>query len=318
VIVPTRGRAGQLEQALAPLLAEPELYELLVVIDGDDPATAGLVRRLAAGDSRVRAVAVPPPGNGSDGGRQAGAEQARGEVLLFLDDDIVAEPGIVSGHAAWHGGPGRRVVLGYFPIRRRDSRRRGELASELYDEGYESTCDAYEADPARILVEFWAGNFSIRRDDALAVGLINPVFDSGVCHADRDFGLRLRRTGVEPVFDRTLRAAHHHRRSWSQFRYDCRRQGIGHVLMHRLHGDVLGPLAIGQPQPRWVARLTREARRPRLRPLVQGALGVGAAAGCAAGRRGDAMLAARISRQIGFEQGVVEAGRRWPHSLWSP
>ena len=93
VIVPTRGRADTLPRTLAPLLADEATAELVVVVDGWDPESTPVMNGLARSDSRVRSAVVAARGGGGAGGRQAGTELARGETLVFVDDDVVAEPG---------------------------------------------------------------------------------------------------------------------------------------------------------------------------------------------------------------------------------
>jgi len=298
-----------LPETLAALLADQTTSELIVVLDGADPESTILLEGLAKSDRRVRPVAIAARGAGGAGARQAGAELARGEILVFIDDDVVVEPGCVGGHAAWHADGARRVVLGYMPVQRGPVRRPRDLAAVFYEDGYERMCDAFDESPANVLLNFWAGNFSIKRADALRVGLFEPAF-AAAYHSDRDFGLRCRSAGLEPVFDRSLRARHHVRRSWAQFQADSRAQGIGRLLVHTRHEDVLGPMVLDLSPGRYVRLMIHAGRRPRLRPLVQGALTCAAMLACAAHQSDLAVGAARLSRFIGFEQGAIEGMRK--------
>jgi hypothetical protein len=193
------------------------------------------------------------------------------------------------------------------PVQGGPVRRRRDLASALYDEGYELICKSFDEAPENILLNFWAGNFSIARSDALRVGVFDPAFNAPY-HADRDFGLRCRSAGLEAIFDRSLRARHHHRRSWPQFNANSRSQGLSCLLVYARHADVLGPMALADFEPGGprVRRTIRAARRPRLRPLAQAALSAGAAVACAARQPDLGLHAARLTRLIGFQQGAIE------------
>lgn len=94
VIIPTRDRAELLDVTLRGLLTETEYPRLEVVIldnDSVEPATKELFARFA-GDSRVRVLPSPGAFNFSGLSNQ-GAAAARGEVLLFLNNDVeVIEP----------------------------------------------------------------------------------------------------------------------------------------------------------------------------------------------------------------------------------
>ncbi len=83
VLVPTRGRPGLLREALRSLERQTfPLFEAVVVDDGEGE---GLEVVASSGDPRFRAF--PNPGRGQVEARQKALEVARGEAVLFLDDD---------------------------------------------------------------------------------------------------------------------------------------------------------------------------------------------------------------------------------------
>ncbi len=95
VVIPTRDRAELLEVALRGLLTGTDYpaLEVIVVDNGSvEPRTERLFTGLAE-DPRVRVLPAPGPFNFS-ALSNAGAEAARGTVLLFLNNDVeVIEPG---------------------------------------------------------------------------------------------------------------------------------------------------------------------------------------------------------------------------------
>ncbi|MDP3658473.1 glycosyltransferase family 2 protein, partial [Phenylobacterium sp.] len=95
VIVPTRDRAELLENCVEGLLNRTDYpaIELLIVDNGSvEPATHALFERLQQ-DPRVRILPQPGPFNYS-ALNNAAAAQARGDILLLLNNDIeVIEPG---------------------------------------------------------------------------------------------------------------------------------------------------------------------------------------------------------------------------------
>jgi chlorobactene glucosyltransferase len=97
VIVPARNEARQIEQCVRSLLAQdyPHL-EVIVVDDRSHDDTAAIVARIAAEDSRLHLIHGEPLPAGWVGKPWAlyqGAQQARGEWLLFTDADTIHEPG---------------------------------------------------------------------------------------------------------------------------------------------------------------------------------------------------------------------------------
>lgn len=97
VIIPTRNRARFLRNALESVQqqAADVAYEIIVVDNGSTDDTRQVVKALNASlnaDDRrgIRYLYDDRPGLHI--GRHHGAEEARGEILLYGDDDIVASP----------------------------------------------------------------------------------------------------------------------------------------------------------------------------------------------------------------------------------
>ena len=114
VVVPTRDRAPEMENAVRSVLAQGfRDLEVVVVDDSSSDTTADAVGRLAT-DRRVRYVRNDGPG-GPGGARNRGIAVATGELVSFCDDDdewlpgaagstveaLEADPGAVLV-AAWH------------------------------------------------------------------------------------------------------------------------------------------------------------------------------------------------------------------------
>ncbi|MCX4764235.1 glycosyltransferase [Streptomyces sp. NBC_01275] len=90
VVIATRERAGRLAHALDSLLAQDHPDFEIVVVDNAPvtDATRDLVTHKYA--ERVRYVTEPTPGLAV--AHNKGVEAARGEVIAFTDDDVVADP----------------------------------------------------------------------------------------------------------------------------------------------------------------------------------------------------------------------------------
>ena len=100
VIVSTYNRPDALERVLASLSAQSDThYEIIVADDGSANATRETVERCAA-SSPVRMEHVWHPDDGFRLAeiRNKGIAQARGEYLIFLDGDCVAQHDFVARH----------------------------------------------------------------------------------------------------------------------------------------------------------------------------------------------------------------------------
>jgi glycosyltransferase involved in cell wall biosynthesis len=262
IVMPTYGRRALLPSVVEPLLAVPHASEVIVVVDGARDGSLEYLEALARKHPPLRPILVS--NRGASAARDAGAEAATSEVVLFLDDDVVAGPSLVEGHARHHAGTTGAVVLGWIPVAA-TAMSSPRYTVDLYSDWYEQQVAEYERRPERILHNLWAGNLSIRRSDWSRVRFASPAFTYDY-NADRDFGLRCLRAGLTGVFDRALRAEHLYVRELEAFLRDARSAGAGRAQLHRLHGDRLGPLAddtFEEGLPAGVRAALRLARRPR-------------------------------------------------------
>ena len=204
VVVPTFRRRDGIMQVLTPLLDDPQVGEVIVVVDGSEDGTLDLLQDVACTQDRLRPLWQP--NSGQETARQTGLDAARSQVVLFLDDDVIADPGLASGHARAHAQTPGVVVVGYMPTVRPQQRRPGNFTTILYADDYERFCERYSAEPDSILNSLWAGNISLRRGDALRVGVRGTANLTRL--EDREFGLRCAEAGLSAVFDPTLSARH--------------------------------------------------------------------------------------------------------------
>jgi glycosyltransferase involved in cell wall biosynthesis len=257
VLIPTYNDVDVLPATLAPLLGDPAAGEIVVVVDGSDDGSFELLQGVAAREPRLRPFYIE--NQGRPGARQYALEQARGDVVLLLDADVIAQDGLVSGHAAHHEDGSRRLVAGYMPTSV-PPRRPGSFVLELYAKHYEMVCDDWDRDPDSILKALWGGNVSLPRAALKDAGGCDGGV--GVAYADDlELGLRMRTHGLEAVFDRRLRAEHRVERSVDGFLANHRKNGRDYTIVDRVHPGIV-------EFPKWRDAgpggfLRRLARRPR-------------------------------------------------------
>lgn len=172
LVVPTRNRAPLLARCLDAMgrhLDPARLADVIVVDNGSGDGTEEVFAAAARRHPRLpwRYLREPMPGLLS--GRHRGAAEARGEVLSYLDDDALVEPGwceAVAGSFADRGislvgGPSRPIFKGRPPGWLRHLWRDVEGVHML---DWLSLIDC-GPEPRPVQPYFvWGLNFSIRRD----------------------------------------------------------------------------------------------------------------------------------------------------------
>lgn len=96
VVIPTRNRARSLRRTL-PAICDQRLegaLEIIVADDGSTDETADVVRCFAARAPKgVAVVYIRSRSRGANAARNAAIEAARGEIVVFCDDDVLVPPG---------------------------------------------------------------------------------------------------------------------------------------------------------------------------------------------------------------------------------
>jgi GT2 family glycosyltransferase len=111
VIIPCHNAAAVLPRTLSALAAQDlpgATFEVVVV---DDGSTDGSAEAARAWRGPVRPRVTQQPNRGLAAARNRGADDARGEVLLFLDADVLACPTLLAQHLRHHQDRGAVLAV---------------------------------------------------------------------------------------------------------------------------------------------------------------------------------------------------------------
>jgi GT2 family glycosyltransferase len=201
VCIPTYSPEATLAATIDSLICQKEKIDQLVIVI-DNKKHAGYKETLENKYSGIfNLTAHVQPNTGRAGARNKCAQLATGDVLLFLDDDMLTSPDLVSKHLAYHE-KGNKVVVGNGY--RDETKARNDFAKylvavdKIWQRGIPEKCEVtYQA------FVFTACNMSISK----AVFEQFNGFDARLKDSeDFDLGMRLLEGGMRIMYDRTLLA----------------------------------------------------------------------------------------------------------------
>ncbi len=208
VIIATFNRRQLLGQVLQALIRQTVPHDDFEVVVVDDGSADGTLDWLAQQRFPFQLHAIRQVNTGPSGARNAGIAAASGDIIIFLDDDLVPTPDLVREHLQSHAAEERVVVLG--PAVSLPYYRQPWIAWQqaTFERAYRAMA------LGRIKPTFrhcWSGNCSAPRRDIVAVG----GFDTRLpCNEDVELGQRLMECGLRFRFNPAAKGYHHSARSF--------------------------------------------------------------------------------------------------------
>ena len=241
VVLPTHGRRASLLRVLNALAGQriaPGSFEVVVVCDGDTDGSVAACRVLAPSVPYSLRI-IEQDTQGPAAARNQGVHAATGEVIIFLDDDVLPDPSLIATHLAAHDGRGNVASIG--PLLPPT-----DVALSLWGAWEErKLCRQYDDMTAgrwrATYRQFYTGNAAVRREHILAVG----GFDSRFRRAeDVELALRLHEQGTEFIFLPEARGWHYVQRSFQAWLRVPAAYGAADVAMARAgHPGILSRTA---------------------------------------------------------------------------
>ena len=156
--------------------------EIIVVVDGSTDGTAAALAEVQC----QRPLRIMEQANlGAGAARNRGAAAAVNEIILFLDDDMIADPALAAEHGSLYG-EGADAVIGDTPIH--PDSPAGFLPQSVA-RWIASTTVKSPLSP----FDVFSGQLSVRRSVFEQLGGFDPALTSGTAfgNEDADFGVRL-------------------------------------------------------------------------------------------------------------------------------
>jgi len=198
IVIATYNRKILLEKCLNCLFNQDypkDRYEIIVVDDGSTDGTWQMVR----GRKPSCKLKYLPHSKrkGPAKSRNQGISSSKGEVVIFVDSDILAPPQFIKEHIKFHKINPNLIVDGpAISINEKDSLSFNHLRVKAL-----AFLDLFGA-------SFITANTSCRKENLVKAKGFDEEFDIGFGWEDKELGLRLREMGLKRVKNRRAYALH--------------------------------------------------------------------------------------------------------------
>ena len=199
VIIPTYNRENDLVETLKCLFNQDfDDYEILV-IDQTKKHKEETIKFLEANKTKFKYIFSDKPSVTRS--RNIGIEHAKGEILVFIDDDILCEPDFLKNHY-------RAFLDGYDVVQGKIFEKNSENAPIWILPWLKYKVLNNKKDQRTPTNSLTGCNFSVKKAVAEEVGKFDERFYKISVREDSDFGYRCYKAGKKMVFEPTAKLFH--------------------------------------------------------------------------------------------------------------
>jgi glycosyltransferase involved in cell wall biosynthesis len=226
IVVPTYNRVERLKRVIAALEQQDyahENYELIVVSDGSTDGTQAYLENLSPSVKFSQCTQV---NQGPAAARNRGVAMASGQFVLFIDDDVIPEPGLVREHMSVHQcHEGNTIVIG--PMVTPSDVKLSPWVNweqKQLEKYYNAMLSGRYPPSARL---FYTGNASVPRKYFMQCG----GFDQSLRRAeDIELAYRLERLGLQFHFNPQAVGFHYAERSFESWMETANTYGRNDII----------------------------------------------------------------------------------------
>jgi len=242
IIIPSHNRSSSLRRGLDALHSQTYPLELISVIVVADSCIDDTLAMLQDYKAPFKLQAIEVNCRNAAIARNTGAAKAAGQLLLFLDDDIEAQPPLVESHVRVHRERPGSAVMGPYPPKLQGGTRFFDVEVRSWWE--EKFYQMSREDHRFTYQDLFSGNLSLDAELFARLDGFDSTF--GNAHEDYEFGVRLLKADV-PFAVAGDAVGYHYEHETNNLDRSFRRsrkEGRADVLLGRRHPELRPTLYI--------------------------------------------------------------------------
>lgn len=209
IVIPTYNRVESLKEALKALQvqeANPNDFEVIVIVDGSTDSTLEFLK--IAVETQPNLSYEFQENQGASAARNRGVARAKSDLILFIGDDILAEPNFVSEHLKFHKEnlEKNKAALG-LTVPQLENQADPTFVKWIHESGIQFAYGQITENQVLDDRFFYTSNISLKKELLLAEPF-NETF-TGWGFEDSELGLRLQeKFGVQLIYQPKAKAWH--------------------------------------------------------------------------------------------------------------
>jgi glycosyltransferase involved in cell wall biosynthesis len=253
VVVSTFNRREIVLQSLETLFTQsvsPSVFEVIVVVDGSTDGTGDALRALRP---QCRLRVIEQENRGLAGARNTGYRAAESDLVLFLDDDMLCDPGLIEAHLAAHETPFPLAGFGALFLSQ-------DSPQSLAAECFRREIGAFHLKRRRDPKTQWQPSECVFSNSSLPRRVLEELggFDERFrMREDQEFGVRLFAAGVTPRYIDGATAYQYYNKTSADLIRDAEAFAVADVHFGWKHPEAeeMGQVSRYMQQPGWKRRL---------------------------------------------------------------
>jgi len=227
-------------------------YEIIVVDDGSTDGVKEYLYKFKKNKSPKFTVFETLQNHGRAAARNLGIKNAKHEVVLLIDGDIIATRELLSSHLNWHKKfPEENfAMLGritWFPELNITS-----FMHWLEHGGQLLAYDDLKHGKKVNYTHFYTGNISFKKSFLVKNGLFDESFGRNIFE-DLELAYRLTKKNLKLIYNKNALGYHYHLTNLCQYEKRMQAVGRGARIIFKKHPELKNQIALSAHTPRTVA-----------------------------------------------------------------
>lgn len=210
VVIPTYNRTAILKKTLESLgrqTADRKCFEVIIIDDGSSQKELIVLKQLVK-KQKIKTTLLLQKHQGPAAARNRGIRQAKGKIVLIINDDTVPHRDLIKKHIVFHQSqPGNEIgLLGQVTWH-------PDIKISKFMEWLENGGPYFDFNSIKGHIagwqRLWTCNVSLKREFLLTKGLFDEEFPDAAWE-DVELGYRLHRSGFVLHYDENALGYHYH------------------------------------------------------------------------------------------------------------